>query len=81
MFKDDLFNPLVKISTQGGFIPEGLILHNIRLEQFPVTGGGFGDIYQGDFRGCVVAVKIMKVYQSSDLMRMLKVCCISSPPN
>ena len=81
MFKDDLFRPLVKISTQGGFIPDDLILHNIHLEKLPVAGGGYSHVYRGAFRGRIVAVKVMRVNETSDFVRILKVCCISSPPN
>jgi hypothetical protein len=81
VFKNDLFRPLVKISTQQALIPEDLILHNITLEHTPCQRGGYSDVYKGAFRGRAVAVKVLRVYAASDIRRTLKARCTNLPPN
>jgi len=39
----------------------------------PVAGGGFGDVYKGQYRNQEIALKVLKVYQKSDLQKLLKV--------
>lgn len=39
----------------------------------PVAHGGFGDVYQGEHKGCPAAVKLMRLYVSSDRDKFLSV--------
>jgi hypothetical protein len=39
----------------------------------PVDRGGFGDVYRGLLHGQDIAVKALRVYQTSDLVKLLKV--------
>jgi len=39
----------------------------------PVAGGRFGDVYKGRFRGREIAIKVLRVYQKSDMNKLLKV--------
>ncbi|KAG6887626.1 hypothetical protein C0995_013956 [Termitomyces sp. Mi166 len=41
-------------------------------ETGPVTAGGFADIYKGGFEGQVVCLKVIRVYQDSQLDHVLK---------
>jgi hypothetical protein len=40
------------------------------------TAGGYGDVWKGLFRGQTIAVKVLKVYQKSDMVKLLKVTSI-----
>jgi hypothetical protein len=57
---------LLKLSRASGLYPESLALKGIEMEMHPVDNGGYGDVYQG-------ILKVLKVYQSSDLVKLLKV--------
>jgi hypothetical protein len=39
-----------------------------------VTGGGFGDIWKGFVRGQSVCIKIMRIFEDSNVEAVLKVC-------
>jgi len=64
---------LLKLSRASGLHPESLALKGIEMEMHPVDNGGYGDVYQGMLHGRKIAVKVLKVYQSSDLVKLLKV--------
>jgi hypothetical protein len=38
-----------------------------------VAGGGYGDVWKGLLQGELLAVKVVKVYQKSDVVKLLKV--------
>ncbi|RDB17478.1 hypothetical protein Hypma_001588 [Hypsizygus marmoreus] len=42
------------------------------LGQYPITGGSFADIYKGKFQGETVCLKVMRLYQTSDIDSFLK---------
>ena len=64
---------LITLSKASGLVPECLILKGIEVEEDPVAGGGFGDVYKGRFRTQDIALKVLKVYQKSDVQKLLRV--------
>jgi hypothetical protein len=40
----------------------------------PEAGGGFGDVYRGEYNGRPAAVKVMRVYTSNNREAFLSVC-------
>jgi hypothetical protein len=56
-----------------------LVLKGIQVDGDPVAGGGFGDVYKGRFRNQEIALKVLKVYQKSDMDKLLKVFIIIKP--
>jgi predicted unusual protein kinase regulating ubiquinone biosynthesis (AarF/ABC1/UbiB family) len=50
-----------------------LFLKGVEIEGDAVAGGAFGDVYKGHFEGRELAVKVLKVYQRSDMNKLLKV--------
>ena len=38
-----------------------------------VAGGGYGDVWKGSLQDELLAVKVVKVYQKSDVVKLLKV--------
>lgn len=64
---------LLKLSRASGLYPECLALKGIEMERHPVDSGGYGDVYKGMLRGRAIAVKALKIYQTSDLTALLKV--------
>ena len=41
-----------------------------------VTAGSFGDVWKGEMQGHIVAIKELKVYEQSDIEKILKVCLV-----
>ena len=68
------FRTLVKMSRTYGLYPNCLVLQGIEMNALvPEAAGAYGDIYKGQFRGKTLALKVMRVYQRSDLHALLKV--------
>ncbi|KZP29973.1 kinase-like protein [Athelia psychrophila] len=63
---------LVKLSERSQKIAECLLLEDITISENPVQGGSFGDVFRGDMAGCVIAVKVIRVYQESNMDKILK---------
>lgn len=63
---------LLKLCRASGLYPESLALKGIEMERHPVDNGGYGDVYKGQLHGRKIAIKALKVYQSSNLARLLK---------
>jgi hypothetical protein len=64
---------LIRLSGATGLYPECLVLKGIEIIGDAVGGGGFADIFKGRLRGEEIAVKMLKVYQKSDIEKLLKV--------
>jgi len=64
---------LLRLSRSSGLYPECLALKGIEMEAHPVDRGGYGDVYKGVLHGQVIAVKALRIYQTSDIFRLLKV--------
>ena len=64
---------LIRLSGATGLYPECLVLDGIEILGDAVEGGGFADIFKGRLRGQEIAVKMLKVYQKSDIEKLLKV--------
>jgi hypothetical protein len=66
-------NALLRLSRVSGLYPECLALKGIEMEVAPVDRGAFGDVYKGVLYGQVIAVKALRVYQTSNIVQLLKV--------
>jgi hypothetical protein len=64
---------LLKLSRASGLYPECLDLNGIEIEGHPVDRGSYGDVYKGRLLGQVIAVKALRIYQTSDLAKLHKV--------
>ncbi|EGO00235.1 hypothetical protein SERLA73DRAFT_107260 [Serpula lacrymans var. lacrymans S7.3] len=66
---------LIKLSTKSGCYPDCLVLEDIKkLSEDPIAAGSSGEVWKGSFRGQVIAMKILKVYERFDLDEFLKRC-------
>jgi hypothetical protein len=73
VLKAHYVNALLRLSRATGLYPEWLALKGIQMEAAPVDRGGFGDVYKGVLHGKVIAVKALRVYQTSNIVQLLKV--------
>lgn len=65
---------LIKLSRASGLYPECLFLKGIQIAgDSAVAEGGFGDVYKGQLGDQEIAIKVLKVYQKSDMQQLLKV--------
>ncbi|KAF7974052.1 hypothetical protein HWV62_13449 [Athelia sp. TMB] len=71
-FKRRYLKALVKLSELSRRYPECLQLKHITLPEYYVVGGSFGEVYKGRMAGNDIAVKVLKVYQDSDMDAILK---------
>ncbi|KAF7976136.1 hypothetical protein HWV62_7433 [Athelia sp. TMB] len=71
-FKARHFQALVKLSKRSQRYPECLVLEDMVLPPDPVAGGSFGELYKGSMGKRDVAIKVLRVYQKSDMNRILK---------
>lgn len=70
---------LKRLCNEHHTLPSGLHLHNVQCldTALPVTGGSFSDIYIGDMDGSKVALKVLRIYQTTDSamkQKIKKVC-------
>ena len=72
-YKPRYVKALMKLSRASGLYPKCLILKGVSMEGHPVAGGGYGDVYLGHLYGKQIAVKVLRIYQDIDLVKLLKV--------
>jgi hypothetical protein len=65
---------LIKLAHESGLYPKCLIQRDIQLiGHHPFGGGGFGDVWRGLMKGHLVAVKVLRMFEESDVPQLLKV--------
>ncbi|KAG6907250.1 hypothetical protein DXG01_009703 [Tephrocybe rancida] len=71
--RKDLIVALQRISTRSGLYPACYELDGIQqIGQYPVTAGGFADIYKGKLRAQVVCLKTIRLYEKSQIDHVLR---------
>ncbi|TFK25613.1 kinase-like protein [Coprinopsis marcescibilis] len=71
--KRGLLQTLIRISKKTSMYPPCLALKDVTRKLYPVAAGHFSEVYQGSFRGNAVAIKVLKLYQHSDIAKALKI--------
>jgi serine/threonine protein kinase len=64
---------LLRLSRASRLYPESFVLKGIEIIGDPVAAGGFADVYKARLRGQDIAIKVLRVYQKSDIDKLLKV--------
>lgn len=72
-YKPRHIKALLHLSRASVLYPECLTLKAIEMEAHPVDGGSYGDVYKGLLHDKAIAVKVLKVYQRTDMAKLLKV--------
>ena len=66
---------LIKLSRTSGLYPECMTLKGIKLVgKIALVAGSYGDIWNGLLEGQEICIKVLKVFQRSDKVKLLKVC-------
>ncbi|KAJ7483070.1 kinase-like domain-containing protein, partial [Mycena galericulata] len=66
-----IFKALIRLSGDSKLHPRCFALTGLEQERL-VAGGAFGDVYTGLLRGQPVAIKVMRVFEESDIDALLK---------
>ncbi|KAG6906989.1 hypothetical protein DXG01_011065 [Tephrocybe rancida] len=73
IFKSPFLNALLRLSRRSKHFPGRLWQEQVTLEGTEaITAGRFGEVWKGIFCGQGVAVKVLKIYQKSDLDKHIK---------
>ena|ERR1700735_4736928 len=64
---------LVKLSKASACYPDCLVLKGIDIQGDRVADGGFGDVYKGRLGDQVLAIKVLRVKQRPDMVKLRKV--------
>ncbi|KAJ7130868.1 kinase-like domain-containing protein [Mycena filopes] len=67
-----MYNTLLKLSRASGLHPHCFALTGLQKIGRQVAAGGFGDIWKGLVRGQSVSVKIVRLFEDSDIQAALK---------
>ncbi|KAF8201248.1 kinase-like domain-containing protein, partial [Mycena galopus ATCC 62051] len=67
-----MLQALLQLARPSGLHPRCFVLPGLRKVGQQVAGGGFGDIWKGVIRGQSVCVKIMRIFEESDIQAALK---------
>ncbi|EGO26974.1 hypothetical protein SERLADRAFT_448085 [Serpula lacrymans var. lacrymans S7.9] len=64
---------LIRLSSKSGRFPDCMVLEEVtRLGEDPVAAGSFGEVWKGSFYSEVIAMKVLKVYERSNVKELLK---------
>jgi len=74
-----LFNELCKTCSRHRVIPTSMHIPDCSEGSVEVECGGFADISQGTYEGRRVAIKVVRVYASSDLEAIRSVSVLPIP--
>lgn len=73
IFRSPFMNALLRLSKRSGLYPNLLLRDQVSLDGTDaVAAGQFGDVWKGKFQDRQVAVKVLKVYVTSDLTKHFK---------
>ena len=74
IYKSPFLNAMLRLSTKSRIYPKILVQNSVTIHgSNPLTAGQFGDVWKGTFRGQQVAIKILRLYVTSDVSQYLKV--------
>ncbi|KAF9259832.1 kinase-like protein [Marasmius fiardii PR-910] len=64
---------MFRLSKRSGLCPQCLMIEDVKkLGNYPVGGGAFGDVWKGEIGKVKVCLKVVKVYQTSDVQQLSK---------
>lgn len=74
-----LFNKLCKTCSRHQVIPKSMHIPDCSMGSYEVESGGYANVSQGTYKGRRVAIKILRVYITSDLDVIRSVSVLPTP--
>ncbi|KAF9257429.1 kinase-like protein [Marasmius fiardii PR-910] len=70
--RSSILKTMLHLSRRSGLYPQCFIISNVKkLGAYPVSGGGFGDVWKGTIGDQIVCLKVVKVYLVSEVKQLL----------
>jgi len=74
IYKSPFLNAMLRLSSKSGIYPKTLVQNSVTIEGTnPLTYGQFGDVWKGTFQDQQVAIKILRLYGTSNVSQHIKV--------
>ena len=74
VYKSPFLNAMLRLSSKSGIYPKVFVQNSLTIEgSYPLAGGQFGEVWKGTFQDQQVAIKILKLYVTSDVSQHVKV--------
>ncbi|KAF9254683.1 kinase-like protein [Marasmius fiardii PR-910] len=71
--RSSILKMMLKLSKNSGLCPRCLMIENVkRLGDLAIAEGGFGQVWKGKIGENAVCLKVVKIYQVSDVPKLLK---------
>ena len=74
-----LFNRLCKMCGRHRMIPKAMQMPDCSEGSVEIECGGFANVWRGTYQGRRVAVKVVRVYITSDLDTIFRVSLLPTP--
>ncbi|KAG6847736.1 hypothetical protein H0H93_006259 [Arthromyces matolae] len=71
-FRKKLIVATQRISATSGLYPTCYDLRGVEEISYQVNGGGYGDIFEGEFQGCRVCIKAVRIFRPDEREKILK---------
>ncbi|KAK1223480.1 hypothetical protein PQX77_013638 [Marasmius sp. AFHP31] len=73
--RSSILRLMLRLSERSGLCPNCLNINNVKkIGEYPIDGGGFGDVWKGMIDDQLVCLKVAKVYLVSDMQKLIKEC-------
>lgn len=74
IYKSPFLNAMLRLSSKSGIYPKILVQNSVTIESSnALTGGQYGDVYQGTFQDHQVAIEILRLCGALDVSQHVKV--------
>jgi len=74
-----LFNKLCKTCSRHRIIPQSMLIPDCSEDSVEVECGGFANVSRGTYEGRQVAIKVVRMYVTSDLDAIRSVSVLPTP--
>ena len=74
IYKGPFLNAMLRLSSRSSIYPKTLVQNSVTVQgPNPLTAGQFGDVWKGTFQDQQVAIKVLRLYVTSDVSQHVKV--------
>ncbi|KAK1218196.1 Rho guanine nucleotide exchange factor [Marasmius sp. AFHP31] len=71
--RSTIFKVMLRLSKESGLCPKCLTISDVKKSgKRQVAGGGFGDVWMGEFRNRTVCLKLVRLFADTDIQKVVK---------